>query len=155
MNKRSSRSELGQRGAPGIVKKTVLKEKSSINQVTKHVDKTALSSNSPLYHKSPLHCRIESLCFHVSLVHIECPIGSRTAPAIWLIICWRCAVRRVKAIAKNKIANDTILSVHITPPYNISRRAVHCNGSPEHSSATHSTGNAFTLKETPGQLRTR
>ena len=36
----------------------------------------------PPHTKSLLHCSIESLCLHASLVHIECPTGSRTEPAI-------------------------------------------------------------------------
>ena len=61
---RSARGEHGQCGVHGIIKKTLLNEKSSINQVTKHADETVPSSNSSLYYKSPLHCRIESLCPH-------------------------------------------------------------------------------------------
>ena len=28
---------------------------------------------------------VESLCFHASLVHIECPTGSHAEPAVWLV----------------------------------------------------------------------
>ena len=65
---------------------------------------------------SPLHCRIESLCLHASLVHIECPVGSRAEPATWSVICWPSAAGRVATIAKTKIADDTIPSGHITQP---------------------------------------
>ena len=99
MNTHSSRSEHGQHGVPRIIKKAVLNQKSLINQVTNHVDETALSSNSSLYYKSPLHCSFESLCHHPSLVLID----------------WRSAAGLVATIAKTQIANCTIPSVHITP----------------------------------------
>ena len=73
---------------------------------------TAPSSNSSLYHKSPLHCPTESLCLHASLVHIDCPTGSRTEPAIWFLVCHRSAAGLVATIAKTETAIGTIPSVH-------------------------------------------
>ena len=70
MNTRSPRSEHDQRGVPRIIKKIVLHEKSSIHQVTQHVDETALSSKlfaalqitTALPHCILLHPRI--VCAH-------------------------------------------------------------------------------------------
>ena len=67
----------GNAGVPRIIKKIVLIEKTSINLVTKHADETAPSFRLfAVLQVSPLHCRIESLCFHTSHVVIECPTGS-------------------------------------------------------------------------------
>ena len=94
-----------------IIKNTVPIEKSSINQVTKHAEETAHSSNSTLY-KSPRHCRIESLSIHASLVHIESPMGSHAEPPTRPAPAGRSAPGRVKIIAKANIAMHTFRIHH-------------------------------------------
>ena len=68
---RSSHGEHGQRGVLRIIKNIVPIEKSSINQVTKHAEETAPSSNSTLYKSS----------LHALPVRIESPLGSHAEPA--------------------------------------------------------------------------
>ena len=66
---------------------------------------TAFRCNDPLliltgpslYYKSPLHC-----------LHIDCPVGSRAEPVVWLFVCCRCAAGLVATIAKTKFAFGTI-----------------------------------------------
>ena len=74
--------------------------------------KTAPSSNFSLHHKSQLHFRIQFLCLHASLVHIDCPFGSHTEPL--RVVSAGVVQLTVKNIAKENVACNTMPSAHFT-----------------------------------------